>query len=103
MESAGAGYRSTSQNNPACTRRRLVVATAAELAGFTAQHLIAPQTVLDHSYLEEIFAGLRDAGLTVFHVVLDADDDILRQRIHGSPEAQQWRLAHLPAYQQSRS
>jgi hypothetical protein len=83
--------------------RQLVVATAAELAGFTGQHLIAPQTVLDHGYLEEIFAGLRDAGLTVFHVVLDADDDILRQRIHGSPEAQQWRLAHLPAYRQSRA
>ncbi len=40
--------------------RRLVVATASELARFTGQHLIAPQT-------------------------------------------QQWRLAHLPAYQQSRS
>jgi hypothetical protein len=34
--------------------------------------------------------------------VLDADDDILRQRIHSSAEAQQSRPAHLPAYQQSR-
>jgi hypothetical protein len=83
--------------------RRLVVATAAELARFTGQHLIAPQTVLDRGYLDQIFTGLRDAGLAVFHVVLDADDDILRQRIHGSADAQQWRLAHLPTYQRSRS
>jgi chloramphenicol 3-O-phosphotransferase len=82
--------------------RRLVVATATELAQFTGEHLIAPQTVLDRGYLDEIFAGLRDGGLTVFHVVLDADDDILRQRIHGSTEAQQWRLAHLAGYQRSR-
>ena len=82
--------------------RRLVVATATDLAAFTGQHLIAPQTVLDRAYLDQIFAGLRNAGLTVFHVVLDADDEILRQRIHGSAEARQWRLAHLPAYQQSR-
>jgi len=83
--------------------RRLVVATAIELARFTGQHLIAPQTVLDRGYLDQIFAGMRDAGLTVFHVVIDADDDILRERILGSAEAQQWRLAHLPTYQQSRS
>jgi hypothetical protein len=83
--------------------RRLVVATATELAQFTGQHLIAPQTVLDRSYLDQIFAGLREAGHKVFHVVLDADADILRQRIHGLAEAQQWRLAHLPTYLQSRS
>jgi hypothetical protein len=53
--------------------RRLVVSTATELARFTGQHLIAPQTVLDRGYLDQIFAGLADAGLTVFHVVLDAD------------------------------
>lgn len=82
--------------------RRLVVATATELAAFTGQPLIAPQTVLDRAYLDQIFAGLRNAGLTVFHVGLDANDEILRQRIHGSAEARQWRLAHLPAYQHSR-
>jgi hypothetical protein len=49
-----------------------VVATAAELARFTGQHLIAPQTILVRAYLEQVSAGLRDAGLDVFHVVLDA-------------------------------
>ena len=83
--------------------RPLVVATAEQLAGFTGQHLIAPQTVLVRDYLEQIFAGLRGAGLPVFHVVLDADEDILRQRILGSDEAQDWRLAHLADYQASRS
>jgi AAA domain len=68
--------------------RPLVVATAAQLAGFTGQHLIAPQTILVRAYLEQIFAGLRVAGHSVFHVVLDADEDILRQRILGSDEAQ---------------
>ena len=83
--------------------RPLVVATATELARFTGQHLIAPQTILTRAYLEQIFAGLRDAGLPVFHVVLDADEDILRQRIQDSPEAQAWRLAHLAEYRASRS
>jgi hypothetical protein len=37
--------------------RRPVVATAAELARFTGQHLIAPQTVLERGYLDQVFAG----------------------------------------------
>ncbi len=83
--------------------RRLVVAAATELARFTGEHLIAPQTLLARAYLEQIFAGLRDAGQTVFHVVLDADEDALRQRIQSSAEAQAWRLAHLAEYRSSRS
>jgi gluconate kinase len=83
--------------------RSLVAATAAELARFTGQHLIAPQTILTRAYLEQIFAGLREAGLRVFHVLLDADEEILRERIQGSPEARSWRLAHLGGYRASRS
>jgi len=83
--------------------RPLVVATATESIGFTGQPLIAPQTILARAYLEQIFAGLCDAGFPVFHVVLDADEDILRQRIQGSPEAQAWRLAHLAEYRAARS
>lgn len=82
--------------------RPLVVATATELARFTGQHLIAPQTVLVRAYLEQIFAGLRDAGLEVFHVVLDAGEEVLRQRIQGSAEAQDWRLDHLAEYRSAR-
>lgn len=82
--------------------RPLVVATATELARFTGQHLITPQTILARDYLEQIFAGLRDAGLAVFHVVLDADEKIPRQRICASGEARAWRLAHLAGYQDAR-
>lgn len=82
--------------------RPLVVATATELARFTGEHLLAPQTILARAYLEQIFTGLRGAGLPVFHVVLDADEEILRQRIQGSDEAQAWRLAHLAEYRASR-
>jgi hypothetical protein len=78
--------------------RPLVAATAIELARYTGEHLIAPQTVLVRDYLEEIFAGLRAAGLAVFHVLLDADEQVLRRRIQGSDEAQAWRLAHLAGY-----
>jgi hypothetical protein len=83
--------------------RPLVVATATELARSTGQHLIAPQTILARVYLEQIFAGLRDAGLAVLHAGLDADEEMLRQRIRGSGDAAPWRLAHLPGYRASRS
>ena len=65
--------------------RPLVVTTAIELVRFTGQHLITPQTIVARAYLDEIFAGLRDAGQAVFHVVLDTDEHMLRQRIQGSP------------------
>ena len=76
-----------------------------ELARFTGQHLIAPQTILVRAYLKQVFAGLRDAGLDVgyvFHVVLDASEEVLRQRIQGSAEAQARRLDHLAEYRSSR-
>jgi hypothetical protein len=63
-----------------------VVATANELARFTGRHLIAPQTILVRAFLEQIFGGLRGAGLEIFHVVLDAGDEVLRQRIQGPPK-----------------
>ena len=80
-----------------------MVATAREIARYTSQHLIAPQTVLTRDYLDQIFAGLRAAGLAVFHVVLDADEAVLRRRIQGSDEAREWRLAQLPGYLTARS
>lgn len=83
--------------------RPLVVATATELARYTGQHLITPQTILTRRYRAEIFAGLRAAQLTLFHVLLDADDDALRNRIEVSDEARQWRLDHLDMYRTARN
>jgi hypothetical protein len=80
----------------------LVVAAATELARYTGEHLIAAQTVLRRDYLAEILAGLRAAGLPVFHILLDASEDVLRRRIEGSEEARQWRLEHLAEYGQAR-
>ena len=40
--------------------------------------------------------------MAVFHVLLDASDDVLRRRIEASPEARQWRLDHLAEYRQAR-
>ena len=55
------------------------------IGAFTGQHLIAPQNP-DPCLLEQIFADLREAGLPVFHIVLDADEELLPRRIQGSPE-----------------
>lgn len=82
--------------------RSLVVAAASELARYTGQHLIAPQTVMSRRYAGEIFEGLRAAGLGVFHVVLDASETVLRERIEGAAEARAWRLAHLAEYRTAR-
>jgi hypothetical protein len=75
--------------------RPLVVAAAIELARYTGEHLIAAQTVLSRDYLAEISAGLRAAGLPVFHILLDASEGVLRRRIEASDEGRQWRLGHL--------
>jgi hypothetical protein len=82
--------------------RSLVVAAATELNRYTGQHLIAAQTVLTPDYLEEILAGLRAAQLAPFHVLLDADEDVLRARIDASQEARQWQLDHLAPYRAAR-
>lgn len=50
-----------------------------------------------------MFAGLRAAGLAVFHVLLDASEDALRRRIEASEEAWPWRLDHLAEYHQARA
>lgn len=82
--------------------RPLVVATAAELTEQTGQHLIAPQTVMHAPYWEEIQDGLTTRGIEVFHVLLDADETVLRQRILAADEAVDWRLAHLAVYREAR-
>lgn len=78
--------------------RPLVIATAHELIVQTGMDLVAPQTVLHQAYMDEILRGLKEAGEEVLHVLLDCDLDVLRGRIVASPEAREWRLAHLAPY-----
>jgi chloramphenicol 3-O-phosphotransferase len=78
--------------------RPLVTASLHEIAMQTGQHLVAPQSVLDEHYFTEIVGGLTASGHLVVHVLLDAPEDALRQRIEDVEEAREWRLAHLPVY-----
>ena len=82
--------------------RPLVAATLHEVSVQTGQHLVAPQSVLNESYFREIVERLTSAGQQPFHVVLDAPEGVLRERIEGSDEAQAWRLDHLPLYLEAR-
>lgn len=82
--------------------RPLVAASLHQVAVQTGQHLIAPQSVLREGYFAEIVNGLAVAGHEMFHVVLDAPEDVLRRRIEGAEEAQAWRLQHLPIYVDAR-
>ena len=88
--------------------RRLVVDTAAALLMEVDGPLVAPMTLLRQEHRDEIFGGLAARGIPVRHVLLHADETILRRRIQeretvpGDPEMialdRQWCLDHLPAY-----
>lgn len=80
----------------------LVAASLIEITRMTGQNVITPQTVLKRDYLDKILVPLRVAGLEVFHVVLDADEAVLRSRLEGSDDASVWRLDHLDEYQAAR-
>ncbi len=79
--------------------RSLVPQVMAEVEALTGSNLVAPQTVLVEEYWKELSDGMAALGLDVFHVVLDCDDSVLRQRIEADEaesDALQWRLDHLP-------
>lgn len=82
--------------------RRLTPIVIDEVARFTGQDLVVVQTVLVEEYWRELMAGLDALGHEVLHVVIEADEEVMRARIEGSEEAQSWRLAHLPVYASSR-
>lgn len=85
--------------------RRLTPLVADELVRFTGQHLVAVQTVLDETYWQELKSGLAALGHEVRHVVLEADEAVLRQRIAADEVeagAAQWRLDHLAPYAAAR-
>ena len=81
----------------------LVATALIEITRMTGENIIAPQTVLKRDRLDQVLAPLRVAGVEVFHVLLDADQAVLRSRIAGSDEAMAWRLDHLDEYDAARS
>jgi hypothetical protein len=81
--------------------RVLVPPVADEIARFTGQHLVAVQTVLVEDYWQEIETGLIGLGHSVFHVVLDADQDTLHARIDADEngvDIRKWRHEHVDPY-----
>jgi shikimate kinase len=86
--------------------RRLTPLVADELMRFTGQDLVAVQTVLDEGYWLELESGLSALGHDVVHVVLEADEQVMRERIAADDTergAERWRLEHLATYATARS
>jgi hypothetical protein len=86
--------------------RALVPKVAREIIDVTNASLVAVQTVLVEQYWHEIREGMADVGLEVVHVLLDADADVIRERIDRDevdPGARAWRLDHLEAYEAART
>ena len=85
--------------------RELVVATGAALDAGGARSLVAPMTLLDRRYADEVSTGLAARGVRVVHVLLDVDEDELRRRIADDAAevgARDWRLDRVAAYAQAR-
>ena len=85
--------------------RVLVPVVADELVRFSGQGLVAPQTVLEEAYWDDLLSGLTARGHDVVHVLVEADGPTLRRRIEADQElasARQGRLAHLSAYAAAR-
>lgn len=79
--------------------RRLTPIVIDEIARTTGQHLVAVQSVLSSDYWSELQVGLARLGHRVFHVLLEADERVVRERIEADvveTSARQWRLDHLP-------
>ncbi|MFC1443677.1 NUDIX domain-containing protein [Streptacidiphilus sp. N1-10] len=77
-------------------------------AALLAQHpgtLIVPMTLLRQDYRDEIFGALAARRIPVHHLLLHAEETILRKRIEGDRaerQALQWRLDHLEDYRRGR-
>ena len=85
--------------------RTLVPAVAMEIRRHTGQDLVAVQTVLRQEYWAELTATFDDLGERIFHVVLDADEPTLRNRIENDQQelaGRQWRLDHISRYTAAR-
>ncbi|MFJ4923227.1 NUDIX domain-containing protein [Streptomyces sp. NPDC088725] len=88
--------------------RRLVVDTAAALLAEVGGVLVVPMTLLRQDYRDEIFGGLASRRIPVRHVLLTADETILRSRIAARDDAdddpgtgernRQWAYEHIESY-----
>ncbi|WP_103502027.1 MULTISPECIES: NUDIX hydrolase [unclassified Streptomyces] len=93
--------------------RWLLVETAAAVHRETGGAVVLPLTVLRQEYRDEMFGGLASRGLAVRHVLLHAEETILRNRFEqcerssgvpvGDARLQTWEREHLPAYRQALS
>jgi hypothetical protein len=85
--------------------RTLVPQVAHELISLTGDSLLTVQSVLVQEYWDELKSGFGDRRLEVFHVLLDAPSDLLRERIIGDQiegKAERWRLDHIATYESAK-
>ena len=85
--------------------RALVPLVARSVVDTTGSELVIVQSVMVEEYWHELRRGMDAAGLPVFHVVLEADDDTLRRRIENDEleqGARDWRLEHVAKFQVAR-
>lgn len=85
--------------------RTLVPRVAEEIGRLTGDDLVAVQTVLVESFWLELRSGCEQLGCDVFHVVLDAEEAALRERINADTVeviAKDWRLSHIDAFHAAR-
>ena len=86
--------------------RVLTPIVADELVRFSGQNLVAPQTVLEEDYWDELVLGLSERGHAVLHVLLEADEPTMRDRIEADRQlvvARQVRLDRLAKFAEARS
>lgn len=73
--------------------RELVVATALSLRRHHAETLIVPMSLIRDAYRAEILGGLADADEEILHIFLEADEDVLRERLNARvthPDNREW-------------
>jgi hypothetical protein len=86
--------------------RVLTPIVADELVRFSGENLVAPQTVLEEDYWDELVLGLSERGHAVLHVLLEADEPTMRDRIEADRQlvvARQVRLDRLAKFAEARS
>lgn len=85
--------------------RILTPIVAGELIRFSGQSLVAPQTVLEENYWDELQEGLSETGHEVLHVLLEAEQSTMQGRVQADqvePMAKRWRLEHMTRYAEAR-